>query len=67
MSTQSKYKSIGVSVETYEKIVEIAKVERRTILQQTAMLVDKEYSRMGLDMTPVSLSRYSGLSSVIED
>jgi hypothetical protein len=63
----SKYKSIGVSVETYDKIVEIAQIERRNILQQLALIIDNEYARMGLDRPPTNVSRFSGISSVIED
>jgi hypothetical protein len=63
----SKYKSIGVSVDTYEKIVKIAESERRNILQQLALIVDNEYDRMGFNRKLSNVSRFSGITSVIEE
>jgi hypothetical protein len=65
----SKYKSIGVNVDTYEKIVQIANKERRNISQQLSLLVDEEYRSQGLQKTapPVARAMVGGISAVIED
>lgn len=52
MPATSKYKSIGVSVDTYNKVKMIAKKERRNISQQLSILVDQEYLRQ--NMSPMS-------------
>ena len=54
-------------ITTYEKIVEIAKSQRRNILNQLALIVDDEYDRMGLNKKSSSVARFTGISSVIED
>ena len=65
----SKYKSIGVNVDTYEKIVQIANKERRNISQQLSLLVDEEYRSQCLQKTtpPVARAMVGGISEVIED
>ena len=65
----SKYKSIGVNVDTYDKIVQIANKERRNISQQLSLLVDEEYRNQGLQKTtpPVARAMVGGISAVIED
>ena len=42
MPNVNKYKSIGVTVETYEKLVLIAEARNRKLSQQFKMLVDRE-------------------------
>lgn len=42
MPNVNKYKSVGVSVETYEKLVLIADAQNRNLCQQFKMLVDRE-------------------------
>ena len=42
MTKPSKYKSIGVNVDTYEKVVHMANKESRNISTQLAILVDEE-------------------------
>ena len=61
MPATSKYKSIGVSVDTYNKIIKIADKERRNISQQLSLLVDQEYSRQ--NMAPTG----GGISVMIEE
>jgi hypothetical protein len=67
----SKYKSIGVGIDTYEKIVHLAHEERRNISQQLALLVDEEYRMRELrkaDLPAKLRKKYvGGLSAVIED
>jgi hypothetical protein len=64
----SKYKSIGVGIDTYEKIVQIATKQRRNISQQLALLVDDEYEKQGLSRPVEPVRTYvGGLSAVIED
>jgi hypothetical protein len=65
----SKYKSIGVNVDTYEKIVQIANKERRNISQQLSLLVDEEYRSQGLKKItpPIARAMVGGISAVIED
>ena len=42
MVNPSKYKSIGVSTETYEKLLLIAANHRRNLSQQLSLLIDLE-------------------------
>lgn len=67
MPKPSKYKSIGVSVDTYEKIVQMADKERRNISQQLSLLVDREYESYGMTPQPATRIVTGGLSAVIED
>lgn len=62
----TKYKSIGVGIDTYEKIVEMASVERRNISQQLSLIVEKEYDRLGYKPKTTRVFA-GGLSAVIED
>jgi hypothetical protein len=64
----SKYKSIGVSVDTYNKIIKIADKERRNISQQLSLLVDREYESYGMTRQPTPARIVTGgLSAIIED
>jgi hypothetical protein len=67
----AKYKSISVSKETYDKVVEMAKTSRRNISQQLSLIVDDAYTETGFIAQPVrekTTRIYSGgLSAVIED
>ena len=63
----SKYKSIGVSTDTYEKIVQMAEKERRNISQQLSLLVDREYESLGMKRQANVRIHSGGLSAVIED
>ena len=67
MPKPNKYKSIGVNVDTYNKIVEIAHKEHRNISQQLSLLVDAEYSGQGFSASRPKKVYSGGLSSVIED
>lgn len=70
MADPAKYKSISVSKETYNKIVEMAQTSRRNISQQLSLIVDEAYSENGYGITVPAKSAqvYSGgLSAVIED
>ena len=69
MPKPSKYKSIGVGIDTYEKIVHLAHEERRNISQQLALLVDEEYRIRDLKKSdlPVARAMVGGISAVIED
>jgi hypothetical protein len=67
----AKYKSISVSKETYDKVVEMAQSARRNISQQLSLIVDDAYEDQGYS-APASNGAttrvYSGgLSAVIED
>ena len=63
----SKYKSIGVGIDTYEKIVQIATKQRRNISQQLSLLVDREYESLGMKRQANVRIHSGGLSAVIED
>tara|TARA_Y100000114_G_scaffold68203_1_gene62542 strand:+ start:170 stop:394 length:225 start_codon:yes stop_codon:yes gene_type:complete len=39
----SKFKSVGINLDSYKKLLKIAKEERRSIGQQVSKLVDQEY------------------------
>ena len=63
----AKYKSISVSTDTYNQIVQMATKHHRNISQQLALVVSEEYDRQGLKPKP-RMSAYSGgLSAVMED
>lgn len=64
MSRKTKYKSVGVSDETYEMIVEIAKREKRNISQQLAMIVEEEYIKKGMSV-PATYS--GGITIALDD
>jgi hypothetical protein len=40
MPNPNKYKSVGVSIETYQKLLLLAEAERRSLGQQMSFLVD---------------------------
>ena len=64
MSRKTKYKSVGVSDETYEMIVNIARREKRTISQQLAMIVEEEDMKKGMNApTPYS----GGITIALDD
>ena len=72
MAKPSKYKSIGVNPDTYEKVVHMAHVERRNISTQLAILVDEAYDKRELKKAdlPAKLRKkeyVGGLSAVMED
>ena len=62
MPATSKYKSIGVTLDTYNKVKKLCKKERRNISQQLSILVDQEYSRQ--NMAPTT---GGGISVMIEE
>ena len=43
MADPTKFKSIGIDVDTYEKLKRICSEERRNIRQQISIWVDKDY------------------------
>tara|TARA_R100001377_G_scaffold41001_1_gene23007 strand:- start:7 stop:291 length:285 start_codon:yes stop_codon:yes gene_type:complete len=43
MADTTKFKSIGIDVQTYEKLKRICADERRNIRQQVSIWVDKDY------------------------
>ena len=43
MPDTSKFKSVGIGIETYKKLARISKEEHRSIGQQVSKLVDSEY------------------------
>ena len=64
----SKYKSIGVNTDTYEKIVYMANKDRRNISQQLSLLVDREYESYSKKRKPTPARVVTGgLSALIED
>ena len=77
MPNPGKYKSVGVSIEAYEKLVYIAEHEDRAIGRQLARMIDETYediqARVNAKSNHRSPSSYDssvgigGLASVIED
>ena len=43
MADTTKFKSIGIDVDTYEKLKRICSEERRNIRQQVSIWVDNDY------------------------
>ena len=49
MTDTSKFKSIGIDINTYNKLKIICDEERRNIRLQVGLLVDKECERLGIN------------------
>ena len=49
MTDISKFKSIGIDVDTYNKLKIICDQERRNIRQQVGLMVDKECERLEIN------------------
>ena len=49
MTDTSKFKSIGIDIDTYNKLKIICDKERRNIRLQVGLLVDKECERLGIN------------------
>ena len=54
MADPSKFKSIGIDLDTYNKLKIICDKERRNIRQQIGLMVDKEYEKQDKDMRLLS-------------
>tara|TARA_R100000353_G_scaffold149990_1_gene108401 strand:- start:192 stop:398 length:207 start_codon:yes stop_codon:yes gene_type:complete len=68
MSKSSYLKSVGVSTDTYEKIVEISRKERRSLKEQVGLIIDDAYEKQGFASKNQPIRSVSGgLSAVIED
>tara|TARA_R100000700_G_C3090951_1_gene92330 strand:+ start:422 stop:625 length:204 start_codon:yes stop_codon:yes gene_type:complete len=67
MSKGYKLKSVSVSIGTYEKIVEIAKKERRSLKEQVAIIVDDVHAKHGFRKRNVARKNFSGGLSAVED
>ncbi len=73
MPNPGKYKSVGVSIEAYDKLVIIAEREDRAIGRQLARMIDETYGDIHLTVndkrpnTPPTAVGIGGLSSVLED
>jgi|SaaInlStandDraft_2_1057019.scaffolds.fasta_scaffold930280_1 hypothetical protein len=57
MPNVNKYKSVGVTVETYEKLVLIAEAQNRNLCQQFKMLVDRELDALTTPTWSENLNR----------
>ena len=73
MPNPGKYKSVGVSIEAYDKLVIIAESEDRAIGRQLARMIDETYEDIKVRVkpkqtyiTPTSVG-IGGLTSVLED
>ena len=49
MPDPSKFKSIGIDVDTFNKLKVICNKERRNIRQQIGLMVDKEYEKQDVN------------------
>jgi len=68
VSKSSYIKSVGVSTDTYEKIVEISRKERRSLKEQVGLIIDDAYKKQGFASSHQPIRSVSGgLSAVIED
>ena len=54
MADPTKFKSIGIDVNTYEKLKRICDDERRNIRQQVSIWVDKDYEERFKDDNKVT-------------
>jgi|TARA_R110000751_G_scaffold65069_1_gene133323 hypothetical protein len=73
MPNPGKYKSVGVSIEAYDKLIVIAEHEDRAIGRQLARMIDETYEDIKVRVkpkqtyiTPTSVG-IGGLTSVLED
>ena len=77
MPNPGKYKSVGVSIEAYEKLIFISDQEERAIGRQLARMIDETYEKIQSRVnsqpratapvsTPAAVG-IGGLSSVLED
>ena len=53
MPDTSKFKSVGINLDSYKKLLRISKEERRSIGQQVSKLVDQEYKNRYKDESVV--------------
>ena len=69
MPNPIKYKSVGVSIDAYDKLLKIADYEDRALGRQLSRMIDDAYEDVKTKMS----SRYdrrhnlSGIASVLED
>ena len=45
MTDTTKFKSVGLDIESYEKLQKIIKHQRRNIRQQLGLMIDKEFKK----------------------
>jgi hypothetical protein len=71
MPNPGKYKSVGVSIDAYDKLVAIADHEDRAIGRQLSRMIEETYENIQLDVKPSytipAASGIGGIASVIED
>jgi len=71
MPNPGKYKSVGVSIDAYEKLVAIADHEDRAIGRQLARMIEETYENIQDSVKPTytipTAAGIGGLASVIED
>ena len=71
MPNPGKYKSVGVSIEAYDKLVSIAEKEDRAIGRQLSRMIDEAYEeieeRVNAKRYRPSAAGIGGIASVIED
>ena len=71
MPNPIKYKSVGVSIDAYDKLVYIADIEDRAIGRQLCRMIDDAYeeiiARNRPSTPPPRATNIGGLSAVLED
>jgi hypothetical protein len=71
MPNPGKYKSVGVSIDAYDKLVAIADYEDRAIGRQLSRMIEETYETVQHRVKPSrpasSASGIGGLATVIED
>jgi len=45
MTDTTKFKSVGLDIESYEKLQKITKHQRRNIRQQLGLMIDQEFKK----------------------
>ena len=45
MTDTTKFKSVGLDIESYEKLLKIIKHQRRNIRQQLGLFIDQEFEK----------------------
>ena len=69
MPNPVKYKSVGVSIDAYDKLVKIADHEDRAIGRQLSRMIDDAYDEVQAKVAARYDRRHSlsGIASVLED
>jgi hypothetical protein len=67
MPNPGKYKSVGISIEAYDKLVFVADKEDRAIGRQLSRMIDEAYESVVARQPLSAPPRAAGIAAVLED